>query len=140
MADNLNTVYLSTPGVGAVNQTSAASTSFSDVSVVNNVIASGISAATGQFSSTLSVAGATKAAHVACAGVTSSSASLATGSSSGTTSAVGTGASRGEPQKSQNASPGTLPAPQAGQITLAAAGAGAASGAAASGCGSRVPH
>jgi len=73
MADNLNTVYLSTPGVGTVNQTSAASTSFSDVSVVNNVIASGISAATGQFSSTLSVAGATKAAHVACAGVTSSS-------------------------------------------------------------------
>ena len=82
MADNQNTVYLSTPS-GHGNQ-SAASTALSDLSIAGGLQCStlsargaakisAVSATAGQFSSTLSVAGATKAAAISATNVTLSS-------------------------------------------------------------------
>lgn len=72
MADNLNTVYLSTPAAGAINQTSADSTVFSDISVSGSVDAYNVDVGnnlnvTGaaDITSTLSVDGATKATTIA---------------------------------------------------------------------------
>jgi hypothetical protein len=74
MADNLNTVYLSTPSVGAINQTSAASTVLSDLSV----------------SGTIDAGALDSAGAVAVTGTTTATGGLLVGAGQGTLSVMST--------------------------------------------------